>query len=110
MNCPICNGNLVKKKLDYIMLAHNLGQFPAESCQRCNESFFTKESSSLIEEHAKKFGLWNLKAITKVNKMGNALAIRFNNKLSSFLKLEKGEEVIIYPESKNKIIIARSKL
>ncbi len=107
--CPICNGNLIKKKVEYVLLGEKLGLFPAEACQRCNEHYFQKEVSSMIEEAAKAQGIWDLKTVTKVNKIGNALAIRLNKRLSSFLKLEKGEDIIIYPESKSKIIMARSK-
>ena len=108
--CPICNGHLIKRKVEYILLGEKLGLYPVEACQRCNEHYFSKEAASQIEQAAKSKGLWDLKSITKVNKIGNALAIRLNKKLADFLKLEKGEDVIIYPESKTKIIIVRNKL
>ena len=109
MICPICKGNLVKKKIEYKLLGEHIGQFIGEICTKCGEQYFSKETSFAIEDIVKKKGLWDLKSKTKVNQLGNTLAIRLNKKLINYLNLKKGEEVIIYPEGKQKIIIGRVK-
>lgn len=110
MICPNCKTRLVKKKIEYSLLGERIGIFLADICLKCNEQFFDPKVSLEIEKIAKSKGLWDLKFKTKVNKLGNSLAIRLNKKLIDFLKIEKGEEIIIYPETKHKIVIGRTKL
>ena len=109
MICPVCKGRLIRKKIAYSMMGEPLGEFIGESCTKCGELYFDKEVSLKIEDVARKKGLWDLKAKTKVNSLGNSLAIRFNKKLIDYLHLTKGEEVIIYPDGKSKIIIGRTR-
>ena len=109
MICPFCKGNVVRKKIKYEFLGEILGIFPVDVCIKCKENFYTKETSMLIENIAKKKGLWNLKSKTKISKVGNSLAIRFNKSLINFLKLEKGQEFSVFPESKDKVVISRNK-
>ncbi|MBI3034870.1 hypothetical protein HYY71_00975, partial [Candidatus Woesearchaeota archaeon] len=45
-------------------------------------------------------------AKTKVGKVGTTLDIRLPKKIINFLKLKKGEEITIYPETKNKLVIS----
>ena len=42
---------------------------------------------------------------TKINKVGTSIAVTINKKISEFMKLKKGEDVFVYPESKNKLIV-----
>ena len=107
MICPICKVNLIKRKIDFSMFGEKLGQFIAECCNKCGEQYFSKDVSFIIEQIARKKGLWNLKYNTRINELGNSLAIRFNKRISDFLNIKKGEEVIVHPDGKNKIIITR---
>ena len=107
MTCPLCKGNLVKKKINYNLFGESMGIFPAEVCLKCGEQFFNQDVSLAIEKIAKEKKLWNLKNTTKLTKVGNSFSIRIGKNIVDFLKLKAGEEVIIYPESKNKIIIGR---
>ena len=100
----------VRKKVPYILLGEKLGMFLADSCPRCNEILFNKDTALQIEKIAKEKGLWNLKSKTKIDKVGNALSIRINKKLVDYLNLKKGEEVVIYPESKNRLVIGISRI
>jgi len=95
----------MKKKVDYSLFGVSLGKFPAEVCAKCGETCFDEETSRKMTKIAKEKGLWNLETKTKVGKVGDALDVRFNKRLIEFLNLKKGEEVTIYPESKNKVII-----
>ena len=103
--CPICeNGNLKKGKIKETMFGVYLGEFPAEICNKCGESFTDEITTRAIEEQAKKKGLWGLGKKTKITKTGNSLAIRIPKDIANFLRLKEGEEAYIHPE-KNKLII-----
>ena len=81
-----------------------LGEFSAEICTKCKESYTDSITTKKIEEIAKKKGIWGLGAKTKITKTGNSLAVRIPKKIVKYLKLKNSEEVYIYPE-KDKIII-----
>ena len=104
--CYVCGkGRLVKKKVDFKVYGVSLGNFDAEVCGNCGETYFTEIVSDEIDTIAKKKGLWGLEATTKVGKVGNSIDIKLNKRIADFAGLKKGEEVRIYPEGKNKIII-----
>lgn len=87
-----------------MMFGVYLGDFPAEICTKCGESFTDEKTTKSIEEEAKKRGIWGLGKKTKITKTGNSLAVRIPNEIVKFLDLKEGEEAYIHPE-KNKIII-----
>lgn len=106
MKCYICKkGTLQKKKMPFIMYGMQLGLFDAETCPSCGDIFFTQEASRQIDETAKKRGLWGLEAKTKIGRVGNSIDVKISKRLAEFAGLKKGEEVRIYPESKNRLII-----
>jgi len=103
--CPACEkGELKKGKIKESMFGVFLGEFPAEICSACGESFTDEKTTQQIESIAKKKGLWGLGMKTKITKTGNSLAIRIPQKIVKFLHLKEGEETIIHPET-NKLII-----
>lgn len=105
MKCPICNIGILKKdKIKEYMYGVYLGEFPAEICAKCGESFTDSVTTKKIEESAKKKGVWGLSAKTRITKTGNSLAVRIPKKIADYLKLESGKEVYIHPE-KNKLIL-----
>lgn len=105
MKCPVCEkGNLKKGKIKESMFGVYLGEFPAEICTSCNESFTDEETTKKIEEMAKSKGLWGLGKKTKITKTGNSLAVRIPKGIVEFLKLKEGKEAYIHPD-KNRIII-----
>lgn len=105
MKCPICKkGNLKNGKIIEIMFGIDLGEFPAEICSKCNESFTDEKTTRAIEEVAKKKGIWGLGKKTKITKTGNSLAIRIPKEIAKFLKLEEGKEAYVHPEE-NKLVV-----
>ena len=93
-----------KEKIKETMFGFYLGEFPAEICTKCNESFTDEKTTRAIEEEAKKKGIWGLGKKTKIARTGNSLAIRIPAKIADFLNLKEGKEAYIHPE-KDKIII-----
>ena len=105
MKCPICEkGNLKKGIIKETMFGVYLGEFPAEICNKCNESFTDEKTTRAIEEIAKKKSIWGLGKKTKITKTGNSLAVRIPKEIANFLKLKEGKEAYIHPE-KDKIVI-----
>jgi hypothetical protein len=84
-----------------------LGEFPAEICNKCNESFTDEKTTRAIGEAAKKIGIWGLGKKTKITKTGNSLAVRIPKEIADFLKLKEGNDAYIHPE-KDRIIIESS--
>lgn len=86
------------------MFGTYLGEFPADICTKCGESFTSSETMQKIEDIAKKKGIWGLGRKTKITQTGNSLAVRIPKELADFLHLKKGKEAYIHPD-KDKIII-----
>ena len=105
MKCPVCEKGMLKKgKIKETMFGVYLGEFSAEICIKCNESFTDGKTTRAIEEAAKKKGVWGLGKKTKIARTGNSLAIRIPAEIVHFLNLKEGTEAYIHPE-KDKIII-----
>ena len=108
MKCPACGKGILKKgKIKEMMFGVYLGEFPAEICNKCNESFTDEKTTRAIEEAARKKGIWGLGKKTKITKTGNSLAIRIPKDIANFLKLTNGKEAYIHPE-KDRLIIEAS--
>src|SRR3989338_1117470 len=98
MKCPICEkGVLNKGKIKEYMFGFYLGEFPAEICTKCGESFVDSNVMKEIEGIAKKEGIWGLGVTTKLTKTGNSLAIRIPKKIAEYLKLKNGREAYMHP-------------
>ncbi len=105
MKCPICEKGILKKgTIKEYMFGVYLGEFPAEICSDCNESFTDSNTTKEIEKISRKKGLWDLGATTKITKTGNSLAVRIPKKLADYLNLKDGKGVYVHPE-KDKLII-----
>lgn len=81
-----------------------LGEFRAEICSHCRESFTDEATTRAIESVARKKGIWGLGKQTTITKTGNSLAVRIPKEIARFLKLKVGNEAYIHPD-KDKIII-----
>ncbi len=103
--CPECEGKIEEKIMNYVLIGVDLGKFPTLVCNKCGEQFYEDRVLDKIDEAAKKKGLWGLEHRTKLNELGNGLAIRLSKNQINFGNLKKGEEVLVYPESKNKFIV-----
>ena len=105
MKCPVCKkGELKNKIIKESMHGVYLGEFPAQVCSKCNESFTDTETTKRIEAASKKAGIWDLGRKTKITRSGKSLAIRIPKEIATFMKLEEGHEVYMNPE-KDRIII-----
>lgn len=108
MKCPICEKGILKKgRIKEYMFGVYLGEFPADICSNCKESFTDSITTKEIEEVAKKKGIWGLGASTKITKTGNSLAVRIPKKIADYLKLENGKEAYVHPEDHKLIIEAK---
>lgn len=103
--CEECGGRIVKKNVDYEFYGLKIGKFPAEVCSKCGEICFEEDVSRQITMKTKEMGLWGLEARTKIGLAGSTLDIRLTKRIINFMKLKKGEEVIIYPKDKHKLIV-----
>lgn len=107
MKCPICEkGELKKGKIKETMFGVYLGEFPADICSKCNESFTDSETTRKIEDIAKQKGIWGLGRKTKITKTGNSLAVRIPREIADYLKLKNGTEAYIHPDDKKLVIEA----
>lgn len=104
MKCYECNkGKLIKKKVEYRKYGILIGKYPAEVCDKCNETFFEGKVVEEIEKKVKEMGLWGLRKKIKVGTSGNALDIKLSKDIIKFLGLHKGKEMEIEPVNKQKI-------
>lgn len=105
VKCPMCEKGILKKgKIKEYSHGVFLGEFPAEICTYCDESFTDSHVTRQIEAVAKQKGVWGLGAKTKITMAGNSLAVRIPKKIADFLKLKSGKEAYVHPEE-NKLII-----
>lgn len=105
VKCPVCEKSELKKtKIKETMFGVFLGEFPAEVCSSCGESFTDEETARQIQEIAKKKGIWGLGVKTKITRTGNSLAVRIPQKIAAFLNLKEGEEAYIHPEKKALVV------
>lgn len=108
VKCPICGkGTLRKAKIRESMFGVELGEFPAEVCTCCGESFTDQETTRKIEEAAKAKGVWGLGVSSRIIKSGNSLAVRIPKKIADYLKLREGEEAFIHPENHKLVVEAK---
>lgn len=103
--CEECGGKIVNKDVDYVLFDTNLGRFPAQVCSKCGEVCYDETASAEMTRIAKAKGLWGLSSRTKVGQAGDSLDIRLSKRISDFLDLKKGMEVVVHPVSKHKIEI-----
>jgi YgiT-type zinc finger domain-containing protein len=106
VKCPICEkGSLHKAKVKESMFGIALGEFDGERCDKCGETFLDSTSMKEIEKRAKAKGIWGISKKITIVKSGNSLAIRIPAKIARFLNLRDGEEAIIHPEGKERLVI-----
>ncbi len=104
--CYLCEKGVLKvREVPYEVHGEPVGKFKAEVCESCGETFFDEETSHKITAMTKKKGLFGLGAKTKIGQSGSTLDIRLPKKIIDFLHLRKGEEVIVHPEGKKKLVI-----
>ncbi len=106
MKCPICGkGKLKKKVVPYKIYGEELGKFPANVCDKCNEQWFDRETALKIEKLEKEKGLFGMTKRSKISYSGNSLIIRIPKDVVKFMNLKKEEPISIYPQSRDKLVI-----
>ncbi len=90
MICPICEkGTLKEKKVKYLVYGIELGQFPAQVCNACQEEWFDEKTSKKIEELEKKKGLFGLSKKSKISYSGNSLVVRIPESIAKFMNVKR---------------------
>ncbi|HLC74495.1 MAG TPA: hypothetical protein VJH88_01420 [Candidatus Nanoarchaeia archaeon] len=98
MKCFTCGkAELEKKKIEYKQFDVSFGKFDALVCPVCEETAFDGNVSEQIEKKAKELGLWGLAAKTTIGTSGNALDVKIPKSIIEFMKIKKGQVVIIEP-------------
>jgi len=106
VRCPSCGkGELHRGKIREQMFGVDLGEYPAEICDSCGESFVDQKAMRKIEARAKELGLWGLAKKVSIAKSGNSLVVRIPAELARFLKLKGGEDALVRPEGREKIVV-----
>lgn len=87
------------------MFGVDLGAFDGEVCRSCGESFLDEAAMDLLEQRARKAGIWGLGKKLKIAKSGNSLVLRIPADLAAFLHLKVGKEVYVRPEGEDRIVV-----
>lgn len=104
--CPICGkGKLRPKVVREEMFGVDLGEFDGRVCESCGESFLEAEAMDRLEIRAKKLGVWGLASKVKIVKSGNSLVLRIPAALAKYLKMKRGQEVVITPERADRLVV-----
>ena len=104
--CPVCGkGRLRRGKVRQEMFGVDLGKYLAEICESCGESFVDQKAMRKIEARAKELGLWGLAKKVSIAKSGNSLVVRIPAGLARFLRLKGGEDALVRPEGREKIVV-----
>ena len=106
VECPVCGkGKLRQRKVREEMFGIDLGEYPADICDSCGESFVDQDAMKKIEARAKEMGLWGLAKKVSIAKSGNSLVVRIPAELARFLRLKGGEDALVRPEGREKIVV-----
>jgi hypothetical protein len=106
MKCIECEkGRMKSEKVEYKQFGVSLGKFDALVCGRCSETIFEGKVSEEIEKKAKELGVFGLARRSKIGTSGNSLDVKIPKRITEFLQLKKGQEIIIEPSDKNKMQI-----
>lgn len=105
MKCTDCGGEVEQKRIRYIDVGVDLGEFPVGMCTQCGEKYFSFEVAKKIQQKQKENGTWGLSSTTTVGQSGNALIIRLTKRLCEFMKLKKGQGVQIEPKGPGEFLV-----
>lgn len=105
MKCILCGGKTVIRTVEHSEFGISLGNFKAEVCEKCNETYFDESIVEKIQQKSKELGLFGLAKKVKVAELGNSIAIRIPKEISEFLNIKKGQEVTLIPETKKDLHI-----
>ncbi|HLC64747.1 MAG TPA: AbrB/MazE/SpoVT family DNA-binding domain-containing protein [Candidatus Nanoarchaeia archaeon] len=101
MKCVICGGNTQRKNVEHKEFGISLGMFKADVCEKCGEAYFDEKTADEIQRRSREKGLFGLAKKAKVAEVGNSIAIRIPKEIATFMKIKKGKEVTLFPESQH---------
>lgn len=103
---PSCGkATLRRSRVREAMFGVDLGEFEAETCPACEESFLSEAAMLELEQRARKAGVWGLGEKVKVTRSGNSLMLRIPSELARFLKIKPRTEVVVHPEGEDRIVV-----
>jgi len=105
MKCVLCNGGTKKQIVEHKEFGVSLGKFPANVCEKCDETFYDSETAGKIQEKSKKMGLFGLARKSKVAQIGNSIAIRIPKTIAELMDIKKGDEVTLIPKDKRDLLV-----
>ncbi|MEW6063398.1 MAG: hypothetical protein AB1571_03480 [Nanoarchaeota archaeon] len=105
--CELCKGIVELKTVPFNLYGIKLGEYPARVCQKCGDKIFDAKTFNLMEAKAKKLGLYGLTSRATVTRHGNSIAVTIGKRVAEFIKLKKGEHVLLYPEGRERLIVER---
>lgn len=87
------------------MFGISLGEFDAEVCPACGETFLDDAAMEELESRAKAAGIWGLGKKLKIVKSGNSLVLRIPSDVAKFMKLKAGKEVYLHPDGDDRLVV-----
>lgn len=115
--CPICGGEVKETKTELSLFGGKIKYSAAGyECLKCKEVFIDEEESKKIDSWVNESSIRKLvdtlrehefKLRRKVGYSGRTLIVRIPKDIERIIPLDEGEEVEIYPEGKNRIIIEK---
>jgi len=116
--CPICGGEVKKIETTLSLFDGKIQINPitAFECPQCNEVYIDEEESKKIDSLAnipiyrrqiEEIRKYQLRLRRKIGFSGRSLVVRIPKDIERALSLQDGDEVEIYPEGKNKIVLEK---
>jgi len=116
--CPICGGDVQKIETELSLFNGKIKINPivGYECKNCIEIFIDEEESKKIDRminsepyrtQIDEMRKYRFRLRRKVGYSGRSLVVRIPKDIEQVLSLRNGEEIEIYPEGKNKIVIEK---
>ena len=116
--CPICEGKIEERKIQLSLFNGKIQINPitAFECKKCNEVFIDEDESKRIDRitrlepyhsQIEEMRKHQFRLRRKIGLSGRTLIVRIPKDIQKIISFKEGEEIEIYPEGKNKIIIEK---
>lgn len=116
--CPICDGEVIKIETTLSLFNDQIKINPITGyeCPKCNEIFIDQEESKRIDvltdlpiykEKIDQLQKTQFRLRRKVGFSGRSLVVRIPKDIERVLDINDGDEIEIYPEGKNRLIIEK---
>ena len=116
--CPICNGQVRKVETEFSLFEGKIKKNPVvgHECMECGEIFIDEDESRRIDKWldepttrkiVETLRKHEFRLRRKIGYSGRTLVVRIPKDIERIVPFSEGEEVEIYPEGKNRIIIEK---